>query len=384
MKRKCKIIHVLESGDLSGSGGVVRRIANALDPERFDVCVIYAVRAGCSPQQFESLFSKNVRCVYLPSMVRPPSPTRDFRALVDLWRLLKSEKPGVVHFHSSKAGFLGRLAALFLPIPAVYYSSHGYGFRMRDCGLLARCFYWLLEFSVSKIGIIIVNAPNEMHWAKIFAWPRNPIACFNAIDVNAFEPKYNGANGRVLAVACGRITYARNPDAFLRLVRAATEKDPSLDFLWVGGSADRETEEFQRKAASLPEGRFRLSGWVDKAEMTHLVGQGDLFVHYSLWDVCPTAVTEAMALGKPVVGSVAVDQLEHRVNGYAARDEKELLGYVLELASNHPLRVEMGRASRKIAEEKFNFKPYIQRLEAIYLGKELDGCSGCKTLGVRC
>ena len=47
----------------------------------------------------------------LPSLVRPIHPWRDWRALGELTRRFRLDRPDIVHTHSGKAGFLGRLAA---------------------------------------------------------------------------------------------------------------------------------------------------------------------------------------------------------------------------------------------------------------------------------
>src|SRR5882757_7697289 len=47
----------------------------------------------------------------VPELVRAVHPLKDFIALRKLERLLREQKPDIVHTHSGKAGILGRLAA---------------------------------------------------------------------------------------------------------------------------------------------------------------------------------------------------------------------------------------------------------------------------------
>jgi len=366
---KAKIIHVLECGDLSGCSRLVSRIANALDKNIFDVYVVYALRPGCTFEQFASLFGPQIRLIYLPLMRRHPSPCRDFGALLALRRILCAAKPDAVHLHSSKAGFLGRLAAVAAGVPRIYYSSHGYSFRMRDASLVSRAFYWLLEFMISKVGTIIVNSPNELKSAALLAWPRQAIPCSNAVHVSNFSPAYKEPSQTIEIMACGRVTCAKNPAAFIRLAETALAKNPCLRFTWIGSGDEAEREEFLRRSASLPSDRFALTGWLDSESVKQRVAQADIFVHYSLWDACPIVVTEAMALGKPVVGSRAVDQIREGENGFIVKTEVQLLEKVLLLASDAKLRTEMSRASRRIAEQDYDFGPYIQKLSSLYLGR---------------
>jgi len=63
----------------------------------------------------------------LRGLVQPIRPHRDLPALLEVGVLLKRLRPHLVHAHSSKAGFLGRLAARGLGVKSVY-TAHGWAF----------------------------------------------------------------------------------------------------------------------------------------------------------------------------------------------------------------------------------------------------------------
>src|SRR6185369_3918612 len=64
----------------------------------------------------------------VPSLVRPVHPVQDARALFALRKLLRSQRPQVVHTHSGKAGVLGRLAARDAGVPVIIHHIHGPSF----------------------------------------------------------------------------------------------------------------------------------------------------------------------------------------------------------------------------------------------------------------
>ena len=66
--------------------------------------------------------------VHLVPMARTVHPLRDLRALVLLARLFRRQRYDVVHCHSSKAGFLGRLAALLAGCRHIVYTPHCFSF----------------------------------------------------------------------------------------------------------------------------------------------------------------------------------------------------------------------------------------------------------------
>ena len=69
--------------------------------------------------------SQGVKFISLPAMVRSIRPIKDFKALISLVRLIFKEKPDIVHTHSSKDGFLGRLAAKIAGVPHIIHTPHG-------------------------------------------------------------------------------------------------------------------------------------------------------------------------------------------------------------------------------------------------------------------
>jgi len=70
---------------------------------------------------------RGVMVVDVPGLGREVGP-RDVVALVQLLAVMRRERPAIVHTHTSKAGFLGRLAARLARVPALIHQPHGHIF----------------------------------------------------------------------------------------------------------------------------------------------------------------------------------------------------------------------------------------------------------------
>src|SRR5207247_9548121 len=68
---------------------------------------------------------RGCRIVSVPGLGREVTPTRDLIALLQLVRLFRRERPAIVHTHTSKAGFIGRLAARIARVPVMIHPPHG-------------------------------------------------------------------------------------------------------------------------------------------------------------------------------------------------------------------------------------------------------------------
>src|SRR5437016_5066091 len=120
--RRVKVLQIIECGGPGGAGSQVAAICNRLDHSRFEVGLVFATRPGCAPEEYRRQAAGAEKAFYLPEMAREISPIRDLGALRKLRELFKTEKPDVVHAHSSKAGGLARPAARLAGIPRIFYS----------------------------------------------------------------------------------------------------------------------------------------------------------------------------------------------------------------------------------------------------------------------
>jgi len=346
-----------------------------MDPGRFEVLLAYNIRPGNRPDTYEAGFPPGVRKIRVPEMVRPIRPLEDLTALWKLYRLFREERPDAVHAHSSKAGFLARLAALAAGVPRIFYSPLCYSFRMADAPRLSRALYLLAEALVSRIGHIVVQGPAEVPIARRLAGPGRVLPFFSGVEVERLRPEAappgagpsGGGPPPLTIVTCGRVSAQKNPEAFVRLCAALAPRFPSARFVWVGGGESAPSQALLDYARSLGlEDRFRMTGWLPAEAALLELRRADLVVHFSSWDVAPFAVLEAMALGKAVVGSPAADTVVHGETGYVAGNERRLQEYAGLLLGSPALRGRMGSAARRTVERDYSFSRLVRQLESAY------------------
>lgn len=368
MDARIKVFLVLECGSAHGVGNQVAALCQHIDRSRFEAWVVYAVRPGCTPEEFERMTASAHRRIHIPEMVRPIRPLKDLAAFWKLYRLMRREKPDVVHAASSKAGALARAAAWLAGVARIYYTPHGYSFLQTDAGALRRSFYWLVERSLSWIGHIVACSAAEQALARRLSWGREVFQVHNLFALEAPAPRSRGDDGRVVIGAVGRLTPARNPEAFLRLAQRLSRTHPETRFVWLGGG---ELEaEFRREVAQSGLGEtLEVAGHLPHERLLERLAELDVFVHYSRWEGSPMAVHEALALAKPVVASDVPGNAElvvPGVTGYLADNEDALLGHVSRLVGCADLRARLGRNGQAWLAREVSLDKSVKALERLY------------------
>ncbi len=346
-------------------GGVfqsVRQICNNLPRDVFEVYLVYSLRKEI-PDNWRRLIKDDVVKIYLP-MKREISPLEDLRSLASIYKLIKNYRPDIIHLHSSKAGFLGRLAAfLAFKRKGVFYSPRGFSFLMREVSPLKRKLFFLIE-KVGTLfgGKILACSPGELCEAKKLT--RKVLLVNNAVDLTEIDKvkPYNFEDADKIRIAIsGRITFARAPWLFRSIAEKLSSK--RVEFLWIGGG------ELEKELMGSP---VKILGWMERGKAISFLKGIDIYLQTSLWEGMPIAVLEAMACSKPVVATDVVgnrDLVVHGITGYIGKCEEELVSYLRKLIENPDLRLKMGAKGRKRVEKEYSVSVLINRLTSLYISE---------------
>ena len=90
--------------------------------------ILAAGSVGAEISVVDQARSRGCKTVLLPALTREVSPAKDLQALWQIFRLIKRERVALVHTHTSKAGFVGRLAAWLARVPVIVHTPHGHVF----------------------------------------------------------------------------------------------------------------------------------------------------------------------------------------------------------------------------------------------------------------
>ena len=300
-----RIVQVLEA-TAGGTRRHLREVADALACDAFEVEIVCAV--GRDPgfrADLERFRAQRHRVTELP-MARGLRPLADTRAVQDLRRLLRRRRPDLVHLHSAKAGWLGRLAARGLGLP-VLYSPHAFPFLQDDPAPVRRLYEWAERLAARWTTRLVAVSDAEAALAvERGLFPRDQIDVLaNAVDREALDrsvgplPPLREPGRRVFGLV-GELRAQKAPELLLEATRRVRARGVGLRLaLPTGGPLRRRVGD-----------RVRRLGLTDAVEFVEadagleaLYRRCDVAVLPSGWEGLPYTMLEALALGRTLITS---------------------------------------------------------------------------------
>lgn len=321
----------------------------------------------------EAYRAAQIPCHSLRHFVREVNPAEDLRGLIELRRALQRFQPELVSTHTSKAGFLGRIAARSLGIPAIY-TPHCWSFANGFSG--APLYLWAERFAqlFGRKIITVSEAERTEGLTKRVAAAGHMITVHNGMPDVSLSTRANPKISPPRIVMIGRCE--KQKDHATLFCALAQLKSLSWTLDCIGDGPLRAQVESLGHSLGLGE-RIRFHGYC--RDVTQLLSQSQLFALITNWESFPRSIIEAMRAGLPViatdVGGTA-ESVAHGKTGYIVppKDVGILTRHLRLLLENPGLRASLGAAGRSRFEERFTLSHMIENTFQVWesvLGKPI-------------
>ena len=368
LNKKIKVIHITEPTH----GGVKRYLIDLLyniDINKFDITFIYSrIRTEhWFDKELEHIKERGIKCIEIP-MRREIRPIADLKALFAITTQLIMLKPNIVHAHSSKAGVLGRCAAIFtMRDIKVIYTPHGMAFYER------RWSKYVEKILSPLTDILIAVSPSEGHdilSEGIIVSKKLRVIAPSYKDM--LKTGYSTNSHSMLTItACGRICYVKNSLLFFKAACFVLKKIKNVKFIWIGDFTEQDEESNQVKAflsENTEAKNIEITGWIESPNL--YIEQSDIFLALSRHESFGYATIDAMMLEKAIIATKVtgnIDLIKNYITGILVDQNVESVALaIIKLINDETLRLAIGKQAKAYAEKEYSMKKMINRLHTLY------------------
>jgi glycosyltransferase involved in cell wall biosynthesis len=371
---RLKVLHVVGDSKFGGVATIILGLCRTAQEEGWEPDVLCT-----DPAVQKAVRQQGLGVVDLDVIRRPIRPVWDLGGLFRLRAFLRRQPYHIVHTHTSKGGFVGRLAARLAGVPIVVHTAHGFAFHEHSPAAVRRLYTGLERLASRWCDRIVSVSEFHRDWAlqlKICG-PEHIVAIPNGIVPAARSPQFSPAElRRQLRVG---------PEDMLILSVARLASDKGLNFLIEAVGMLPQTGRIHLAIAGDGPARdrlLRMAGALDGSRPVHFLGFrediGDLLaacdvvVLPSLREGLSISLLEAMAAGKPIIATAIGSQREVAAHGEMAclvppADATALKDAILRLARDSVLRVRLAANAQAIYGSDYTEERMLRDYRRLYL-----------------
>lgn len=344
---KIRVLHMLCSNSYSGAENVVCQIINMFKcNDKYEF--VYASPDGPIKEALE------VRGITFAPMISA--------SLSEFKRVIKVEKPTIIHAHDMRAGFLAALACGRIPLISHIHNNNFdsqrptvKAFFYRYAAIKAKHIFWV---SQSSFDGYYFNKGLE----------KKSTVLYNVIDSDQLIEKANQASLRLSydIVYIGRLTYQKNPERLLKVLDEVIKMRPETRCAIIGTG---DLEDVIKKIIQEKHLDRNIDYLGFQSNPYGILKRAKMMIMTSRWEGTPMCALEAMALGIPIV-STPTDGLKELIKqgstGFLEENDAAIRDRCIRIISDDKVRENFSKATMVRSKEIMNLNDYRNQLAKVY------------------
>ena len=368
-----RVMRIIARMNVGGPAVQVSGLMRGFNSTEFDHR-LYTGFCAADEADYLDIVATDVIVTRINGFGRRVSLVGDMKAFLTLIKEIRTFKPHIIHTHTAKAGFLGRIASIISFQPSIrIHTFHGhllngyFGRLKRSLVVLTEKILAMFTDQLLAVGdkvrqdLLAAGIGKSKNFALM-----PPGLKINDLPNKSEALKFYGLSTQTLQCAfIGRVTQIKRPDRFLDIVSEIKKRGVALEFFMAG---DGELLEGCRERIAREDLPVRILGW--QSDIEKVLAAADLVVLTSDNEGTPLSLIQAGMAGLPVVttrvGSVPEVVLDEVTGIVTSLDVHEIADALEKLANSNELRVQMGVAAQKFTLANFGVERLVKDHEKIY------------------
>ncbi len=368
-----RVMRIIARMNVGGPAVQVSGLMRGLDVAEFDHR-LYTGFCARDEADYLDTVATDVSALRIDGFGRRVSLGGDLKAFLSLVKEIRIFKPHVIHTHTAKAGFLGRIASIVSCHPSIrVHTFHGhllngyFGSFKRFLVILAEKVLALFSHQLLAVGDKVRQDLLEagVGTLKKFSLMPPGLQIGDLPNKSASRDFYGLSSQKLECAFIGRITRIKRPDRFLDVVTEIESRGLDIEFFIAGDGELLENCRTRIAANNLP---VKVLGWQSNIEK--ILSAADIVVLTSDNEGTPLSLIQAGMAGLPVVstrvGSAPEVVLDGVTGMITSLDVQEIADALEKLAKNAELRAQMGVTAKEFTLSNFGVDRLVLDHEQLY------------------
>jgi len=387
-----RVLRLINRFNLGGPTFNVTYLTKFLSPE-FETLLAGGVKDESEASSEHIPLEYGIKPLIIKNMKRSINPANDILAYKQIKQLIKDYKPHIVHTHASKAGFLGRMAAISCEVPIIVHTYHGHVFHSYFNNIQTSVYKNIERYLGSKsTALIALSEKQKMELCKIHKIA--PEEKFHIIPLGfdlkrfwtntdekrrIFRAQYKLDEDTIAVGIMGRLVPIKNHALFLHAFKSAKEKIKENVKAFVIGDGETKKQlvnqciecglSYSTIENPNSEASVIFTSWITDTD--NAMAGLDIIALSSLNEGTPVSLIEAQAAGKPIVSTITGGIENVVIPGITALlspiDDSELFSQNLyNIMVNNKLRMKLSVEGREFVSKNFNYTTLAENMGGLY------------------
>jgi glycosyltransferase involved in cell wall biosynthesis len=369
-----KVLHIVGNSCFGGIAAIILGLGRVAKAEGWQVDVL-----ATDPVVQQVVTQNGLGLVNLDCIRREIRPLWDLAGVVRLRNFLRSQPYRIVHTHTSKAGFVGRLAARLANVPVIVHTAHGFAFHESSPSSTRLVYSTLERFASRWCDRIVAVSDFHRRWAlelrmcnsrDILAIPNGVADARRNPDVVPAELRSRlGARvGDLLILTLSRLAPDKGIDHLIEAAAILPLAEHRIRIVIAGDGPNRARLEQRARSLGVTD-RVTFLGY--RQDVADLLAACDLVVLPSLREGLSMSLLEAMAAGKPIIATSIGSQIEVASHGDMARlvppaDAPALAEAIVQFARDPALMARLATSARILYASHYTEARMLEAYRQLY------------------
>ncbi|MFM7466760.1 MAG: glycosyltransferase [Crocinitomicaceae bacterium] len=381
-RRKIKVLRIINRFNIGGPTYNATFLSKFLSDD-FETLLIGGLPEEGESDSLHIPHSYGLYPLLIPELKRQPNFFSDRKALKKIKEIIREFKPDIVHTHASKAGAIGRKAAIDCMVPVIVHTFHGHVFHSYFGSFKTHILKFIERRLAAKTnGIIAISALQKKELCDQYRIaPENKTTVIPlGFDLQKFQlhqqakraktrQEFGIHDDEVAIAIIGRLSPVKNHSFFIDVIANLHVRTTKKIKVFIVGDGE-ERDSIQQKIEVLcPTVPILFTSWIK--DISSFNPGMDIICLTSHNEGTPVSLIEAQACNVAVlstdVGGVR-DIVDEGNTGYICppNNLENYTNKLQELVEDEKIRKKMSQNGWSFVEHKFGYLRLVGDTEKFY------------------